>query len=97
MKPDSIWATASALFKRLKMQKPKGGALHLLRHTMASQMLDGGVPLLAVSVRLGHSSIRTTAETYAHAIHGQHDEATKRWEEYQQRNRQANFPTKNVQ
>ena len=87
----------SALFKRLKIPKPKGVALHLLRHTMASQMLDGGVPLSAVSARLGHSSIRTTAEIYAHAIHGQDDEATRRLEEYRQRNRTANQPTKDVQ
>ena len=90
LKPDSISATVSALFKRLKIPKPKGGALHLLRHTLASQMLDGGVPLPVVSARLGHSSIRTTAEIYSHAIHGQDDEATRKWEEYQQRNR----PTK---
>jgi integrase len=45
LKPDSISATVSALFKRLKMPKPRGAALHLLRHTHASQMLDDGVPL----------------------------------------------------
>ena len=81
LKPDSISATVSALFKRLKMPKPKGSALHLLRHTLASQMLDGGVPLPAVSARLGHSSIRTTAEIYSHAI-GSDDEATRRREEF---------------
>lgn len=88
-KPDSISATVSALFKRLKIPKPKGVSLHLLRHTMASQMLDGGVPLTVVSQRLGHSSIRVTADIYSHAMHGQDDEAVRRWEEYQQRNRPA--------
>jgi integrase len=99
LKPNSISATVSALFKKLKMPKPKGGALHLLRHTLASQMLDSGVPLPAVSARLGHSSIRTTAEIYSHAIHGSDDEATKRWEEYQQQQRQrvAAEATKSVQ
>jgi integrase len=87
LKPDSVSATISALFKRLKIPKPKGGALHLLRHTMASQMLDSGVPLPVVSRRLGHSSVRVTADIYSHAIHGQDDEAVRRWEEYQQRNR----------
>jgi integrase len=90
LKPDSVSATVSALFKRLKIPKPKGGALHLLRHTLASQMLDSGVPLPVVSQRLGHSSVRVTADIYSHAIHGQDDEAVRRWEEYQQRNR----PTK---
>ena len=89
LKPNSISATVSALFKRLKIPKPKGGALHLLRHTLASQMLDSGVPLSVVSQRLGHSSVRVTADIYSHAIHGQDDEAVRRWEEYQQRNRPA--------
>ena len=89
LKPDSISATVSALFKRLKISKPRGGALHLLRHTLASQMLDSGVPLPVVSQRLGHSSVRVTADIYSHAIHGQDDEAVRRWEEYQQRNRPA--------
>jgi integrase len=89
LKPDSISATVSALFKRLKIQKPLGGSLHLLRHTLASQMLDSGVPLPVVSQRLGHSSVRVTADIYSHAIHGQDDEAVRRWEEYQQRNRAA--------
>lgn len=87
LKPDSISATVSALFRRLKIPKPKGGALHLLRHTHASQMLDSGVPLTVVSRRLGHSSVRVTADIYSHAIHGQDDEAVRRWEEYQRRNR----------
>jgi integrase len=87
LKPDSISATVSALFKRLKIPKPKGVALHLLRHTLASQMLEGGVPLMAVSQRLGHSSVRVTADIYSHAIHGQDDEAVRLWEEYQKRNR----------
>lgn len=50
-------------------------------------MLDSGVPLPVVSKRLGHSSVRTTADIYSHAIHGQDDEATRKWEEYQKQNR----------
>jgi hypothetical protein len=34
--------------------------------------------------------VRTTADIYAHVIHGQDDEAVQKWEEYQERNR----PTK---
>ena len=87
LKPDSISATVSALFKRLKIPKPKGTGLHLLRHSHGSHLLANGVPLSVVSQRLGHSSIRTTADIYSHAIHGQDDEAVRKWEEYQQRNR----------
>jgi len=97
LRPDSVSATVSALFKRLKITRPKGGALHLLRHTLASQMLDGGIPLPAVSARLGHSSIRTTQEIYSHCLNGQDDEATRKWEEYRKLARAANPPVKVVQ
>ena len=43
----------------------------------------GGVPLPAVSARLGHGSIRTTQKIYSHMIHGQDDEAAKKWEKFQ--------------
>ncbi len=89
LNPDSISATVSALFKRLKIPKPKGASLHLLRHSHGSHLLANGVPLPVVSQRLGHSSVRTTADIYAHAIHGQDDEAIQKWEEYQERNRPA--------
>jgi integrase len=90
LRPDSVSAAVSALFRRLKIPKPKGASLHLLRHSHGSHMLANGVPLPAVSARLGHSSVRVTADIYAHAIHGQDDEAVRRWEEYQQKNRPAN-------
>jgi len=87
LRPNSVSASVSALFRRLKIPKPKGAALHLLRHTHGSHMLANGVPLPAVSARLGHSSVRVTADIYAHAIHGQDDEAVRRWEEFQRKNR----------
>jgi integrase len=94
LKPDSISATVSALFKRLKIPKPNGASLHLLRHTMASQMLASGVALPVVSQRLGHSSVRTTADIYSHAIHGQDDDAVKKLEEYQARIRSTSGENK---
>ena len=44
LKPDSISASVSALFKRLKIPKPKGAALHLLRHSHTSVLLAEGCP-----------------------------------------------------
>jgi len=82
-KPDSISAAVSLLFRRLKL--PKGASLHSLRHSHCSHLLASGVPLPAVSARLGHGSIRTTQEIYSHMIHGQDDEAAKKWEEFQNR------------
>ena len=89
LKPNSISASVSALFKRLKIPKPKGAALHLLRHSHTSILLAEGVPLPAVSARLGHNSVRTTQEIYAHMITGQDMEAARKWEDYQKRNRQS--------
>ena len=86
LRPDSVSASVSALFKRLRIAKPKGAALHLLRHSHTSHLLASGVPLPAVSARLGHSSVRTTQEIYAHMIPGQDDEAARLWEEYQRKN-----------
>jgi integrase len=95
LKPDSISATVSLLFRKLKL--PKGASLHSLRHTHTSHLLADGVPLVVVSARLGHSSIRTTAEIYAHMIHGQDDEAARRWDEFQTRNAPTITPGKQVQ
>jgi integrase len=86
LKPDSVSSSVSALFKRLKIPKPKGSALHLLRHSHTSHLLASGAPLPAVSARLGHSSMRTTQEIYGHMIRGQDDEAARRWDEFQRRN-----------
>jgi integrase len=94
LKPDSVSASVSLLFRKLKL--PKGTSLHSLRHTHASELLDIGVPLPVVSARLGHSSVRVTADIYSHAIHGQDDEAARRWEEYHlQKN--PNRLTKSIQ
>jgi len=84
LKPDSVSATVSLLFRRLKL--PKGASLHSLRHTHTSHLLADGVPLPVVSARLGHSSVRVTAEIYSHMIHGQDDEAARRWDEFQRQN-----------
>jgi len=82
--PDSVSAAVSLLFRRLKL--PKGASLHSLRHTHTSHLLADGVPLPVVSARLGHSSVRVTAEIYSHMIHGQDDEAALRWDNYRERN-----------
>ena len=84
LKPDSISASISALFKRLKIPKPKGTALHLLRHSHGSHLLASGMELTAVSERLGHSSPYVTATVYSHGIKGRDRVAAKKWEEFQQ-------------
>ena len=68
LKPDSISASVSAIFRRLKIRKPKGAAPHLLRHSHTSILLAEGVPLAAVSARLGHSSPRTTQGEFSASL-----------------------------
>jgi integrase len=85
--PDTVSGEIYKMFRRLKL--PTGISLHSLRHTHTSELLADGVPLTVVSARLGHTSIRTTQEIYAHMIHGQDDDAADRWEEYHNRNKQA--------
>ena len=83
LRPNSVSSAVSLLFRRLAL--PKGASLHSLRHSHGSHLLAHGVPLPVVSERLGHSSVRTTADIYAHAIRGQDDEAALRWDEFQLR------------
>jgi len=40
--------------------------VHALRHGHATHALEAGVPLPVISKRLGHASIRITADTYSH-------------------------------
>jgi site-specific recombinase XerD len=57
--PNSVSATVSRLCRRLGL--PKGTSFHVLRQS-ASLLLADGVDLATVSARLGHSSVRTTAD-----------------------------------
>jgi integrase len=58
LKPDSISATVSAQFRRLKIPKPKGGALHLLRHSRVADAGQRGA--LAGSVAAARTLIRAS-------------------------------------
>ena len=61
------------------LKLPKGASLHVLRHSHASLLLSGGVDIVTVSARMGHSNVRTTAEIYAHAIRGKDQAAAQVW------------------
>ncbi len=54
------------------------------------------MPPPAVSRALGHSYMQRILRIYGHIIHGQDDEAVRKWEEYQQRNRTAAEVTNSV-
>ena len=42
--------------------------IHDLRHSHASVLIASGVPIIAVSKRLGHSSVNVTLSVYAHML-----------------------------
>jgi integrase len=52
--------------KAIKLSGVRDLALHCLRHAHASELLDGKMPITAVSHRLGHSSPQITMAIYAH-------------------------------
>jgi integrase len=83
LRPNSISSVVSLLFRRLSL--PKEASLHSLRHSHGSHLVADGVPLPVVAERLGHSSVRTTADVYTHALRGQDDDAARRWDEFQRR------------
>ena len=53
---------------------------HALRHTHATMLIEAGVPVKAVSERLGHGNVRTTLETYVHVTERMKSEAVDRFE-----------------
>ncbi|WP_258871329.1 tyrosine-type recombinase/integrase [Virgibacillus dokdonensis] len=50
---------------------------HALRHSHLVHLLKAGAPLKYVSQRLGHSNIKTTADTYLHITEKIEDDAIK--------------------
>lgn len=60
--------TVQRRFRRLTDRLNLTGVhFHTLRHTFATRMLEIGANVKTVSVILGHSSIHTTLEVYAHS------------------------------
>lgn len=63
-----------SLNKTLNLALKKAGlkriTIHGLRHTVASILIEEGVPLATVAALLGHSSPATTANIYIHLLQG---------------------------
>lgn len=53
---------------------------HALRHTHATMLIEAGVPVKAVSDRLGHGNVRTTLETYVHVTERMKSDAVNKFE-----------------
>jgi len=56
-----------------------GVSLHVLRHSYASIAISNGVPIPAVSERLGHADQNITLSIYAHALPADRRAATRIW------------------
>jgi Site-specific recombinase XerD len=59
---------SSAYCRHIKKIGKRGMSLHTLRHSHASTLLANGVPVTAVSKRLGHAQVSTTLNIYSHAF-----------------------------
>lgn len=72
LQPDRVYRT----LRRITEDAGLGSwGPHELRHTAASLMLAGSVPVAVVSKVLGHSSIRVTADVYSHLLDEAFDDA----------------------
>lgn len=69
-----------------------GTTFHDLRHTTATLLLQDGEAVTRVSQRLGHSTVRTTLDVYAHAVPQDEDRPAARFE--QRRIRSASVASK---
>ena len=70
--PDTI----SSWFKKLiKKYDLPDISIHSLRNTNATMLLMNGLPVKAVSSRLGHSNAVTTSNIYSHALKSVDEEA----------------------
>ena len=58
---------------------------HMLRHTHATKLIEGGASIKAIQNRLGHSNLTTTANTYLHDTQKMEDEAVKIFDACQQK------------
>lgn len=62
------WNTDLLLRRYLRGRLKVDGNLHMFRHTFATRQLHAGVPISVVSKILGHGSISTTLNIYAHVL-----------------------------
>jgi integrase len=65
MRVESVYALVARLRQALAGVVPAAWTPHWFRHSHATALLLGGVPLHVVSRRLGHADVQTTQNTYA--------------------------------
>jgi len=60
---------------KVKITLGKPFNYHMLRHTHATKLINGGAKLKTVQMRLGHSKAQTTIDTYVHDTEEMENEA----------------------
>ena len=78
LQPDLVSQT---IMRRLQKAGIENTSLHSLRHSNATNLLSKGVPLSAVSARLGHADPSTTNRIYNHALPTDDRRAADEWDE----------------
>lgn len=73
--PATLYSSFQQLLVRLGLERM---ALHDLRHSHATLLLESGVHPKIVSERLGHSSVQITLDTYSHVLENIQQEAAER-------------------
>ena len=63
LQPRNVLRTLHALLERATLPKMR---FHDLRHSSASLLIAAGVELVEVSMLLGNSELRVTADLYSH-------------------------------
>jgi integrase len=71
---------SQVIVRRMRKAKIENASMHCLRHSHATILLSRGVPLSAVSARLGHSDQTTTLRIYSHAILDDDRRAADSWD-----------------
>jgi integrase len=75
--PDLV---SQVIIRRIRKAGIKNGSFHTLRHAHASNLLSRGVPLPAVSARLGHADANVTARVYSHALPADDQRSADTWD-----------------
>jgi integrase len=75
--PDLV---SQVVIRRMRKAGIKQASIHTLRHTHTSHLLSNGVPLPAVSARLGHADTNVTARIYSHALPADDQRAADVWD-----------------